>query len=426
MTAVPISQSFADRLGAVVQALAARVATPFYVYDEGGMVRAHRAVEEAFRGLDHRQYFAVKALPNPAVLAALFAAGSGLDCSSPIELELAERCGARGEDVVFTSSNTSRGELLAAQALGAIVTFDDERYLHRLAELPARVCFRLAPAAADARSALVGGEEDSKFGMPPERLLGAYARAQAAGVRRFGIYGMSCANELDAGHAIAAARRLLDTAQAIERELGIAFEYVNLGGGLGIPYVPGERPFDVARYGAALRDVFASAFGGRRVKVLTEFGRYITGPHGVVVSRVVSRTRKHRELIGLDASMATLIRPALYGAYHHVSFPFTSGAPVEPADVVGSMCENGDRFASARPLPLPEEGDLAYIHDAGAHGHAMGLVYNGRLRPGEILLRVDGRLDLVRRAETAADHFATCVDPPHTIMALPVPEACGS
>jgi diaminopimelate decarboxylase len=411
---MPMSPGFADRLLPIVEGIAAEIPTPFYVYDEAGIVARHREVVGAFGDWPYRQYFAVKALPNPAVLRRLVGEGSGLDCSSPMELELAGDCGAAGDGIIFTSNNTTRAELDVAIALGARITFDDRRYFDRLDRAPDSVCFRLAPPAGGF-SRLMGSADDSKFGMNPADMLAGYRAARAAGATRFGIYGMACANELSVDNALAAARWLLDVAGDIESEVGIAFDHVNFGGGIGIPYHPDDVAFDFRLYARRLREMTEAAFAGRRVTILTELGRYITGPHGVLAARVVSRTAKHREIIGIDANMACLARPVLYGAFHHISIPGRSDGRIAEADVVGSMCENGDRFATQRPLPLPVEGDLIFVHDTGAHAHAMGIAYNGRLRPAEVLLRDDGSVHLVRRAEVPADYCATCRDEPLAI-----------
>jgi len=402
---VPISDSFAQRLAKVVPSLAESYGTPFHIYDLGAIVAAHHAIVAAFDDWPFRQYFAVKALPTPAVLLALVAAGSGLDCSSPAELRLAETAGARGEAIVFTSNNTTPSELRAAMALGAQITFDDTRHLSHVAELPPVVAFRVAPRGT---STLMGTAADSKFGVPARFLAAAYAEAKRRGATRFGLHGMTCANELDASKAIQAAEELIATAHAVEREVGISFEYVNFGGGMGIPYRPGDRPFDFAYYARAIREGLARAFPGRRVAALMECGRCVSGPHGVLVTRVVNRMRKDRELVGVDASMSSLMRPAFYKtAYHHVSLPFASERPEVAVDVVGSLCENIDKFAVERLMPDPREGDLLYVHDTGAHGLAMGWSYNGRLRPAELALTEDDRVIEIRRAETFEDYVAT-------------------
>jgi diaminopimelate decarboxylase/decarboxylase len=403
-----IQEGFARRLEPIVPDLVARYGTPFHIYDLGAIVATHRSMVAAFGDWPFRQYFAVKALPNPAVLRALVAAGSGLDCSSPVELELARAVGVTGDAVVFTSNNTTGDEYRRALAAGAVITLDDRRYLERAETLPPVVAFRVAPHGAAAQSALMGAAGDSKFGVPVRALAAAYAEARRRGATRFGLHGMTCANELELANAVRAAEDLIATAVGVERETGVELEYVNFGGGLGIPYRPGEQPFDFRAFARAICEALASAFPRRRVRALMECGRYVSGPHGVLVTRVVNRVRKDREIAGLDASMSALMRPGFYKtAYHHISLPFAGDRPEVTVDVVGALCENIDRFAVQRRMPDPAEGDIAYIHDTGAHGHPMGWTYNGRLRPAELALTEAGEPVEIRRAETYQDYVAT-------------------
>ncbi|WP_052314561.1 diaminopimelate decarboxylase [Nocardia thailandica] len=404
---MPTSSDFDRRLRALLPDLVQQYGTPFHLYDERGILATHAAITAAFAGVDYRQYFAVKALPNPAILRMLTAAGSGLDCASPAELELARRTGAVGTDVVFTSNNTTTAEYSAAQEFGAIITLDDRAMLDRLDTVPETVCFRAAPNGIGTDSRLMGDAAHTKFGVPIEELPAAYRQARARGARRFGIHAMMFANELDLSAAIRATRAVLTVAADVARAAGIRFDFVNLGGGLGIPYLPGDRPFDLPGYAHAVTVMLAELFGTRSPQVLTEYGRYVTGPHGVLVTRVVGRYDKARETVGLDASMPALMRPALYGAYHHISLPFAGERSRHHVDVVGSLCENMDKFATDRELPRAEPGDIAVIHDTGAHGHAMGYTYNGRLRPAELLLTADGDVVEIRRAETFDDYVAT-------------------
>lgn len=413
---MPMSAAFARRLDAIVPELAARCGTPFHIYDEAGIRANCRAMAAAFGDWPYRQYFAVKALPNRAILRLMLDAGCGLDCSSPVELRLAEQCGANGDDIVFTSNNTQPAEYAAALAIGADITFDDIRYLERAQMIAEPAVFRVSPAALNGRSTLMGGAAGSKFGIPADRLADAYAMALQRGARRFGLYGMACANERECDHACKTAIALIEIGRRLEAELGIAFESVNFGGGMGIAYRADESDFDFAAYALAIRENLQRAFPGRRVAVRTECGRMVTGPHGVLVTRVLNKLAKHQSVIGVDASMSALLRPSHYpDAWHHISI---AGAPDRPAgriDIVGSMCENGDRFATDRAMPVPEEGDLLYIHDTGAHGHAMGVSYNGRLRPAELLLRENGAVDEIRRAERFDDYVATMAVEPRRI-----------
>ena len=402
-----MSERFAQRLLPLLADLVAAYGTPFHVYDAAGIVDTHRAMVRAFGAAPYRQYFAVKALPNPAILGLLAAAGSGLDCSSPVEIELACRLGARGEDIVFTSNNTSLAEYELALRAGALVTFDDRRLLEKVTALPETVAFRVSPHGLAAGSTLMGDTLHSKFGVPAGELADAYRQAKSRGARRYGIHGMTCANELDVTRASQAAVDVLERGAQVAAAAGIELDYVNVGGGLGIPYRPGDVPLDFGAYAGAILAARDRLFGARRPRILMECGRFVTGPHGVLVTRVINRSRKGREIVGLDASMSALMRPAMYGAYHHVSIPFAAGRDEARFDVVGSLCENMDKFALDRDLPDPREGDIALVHDTGAHGHAMGFTYNGRLRPAELMLTADGDVVEIRRAETFDDYLAT-------------------
>ena len=412
---MPISDEFAARLLPLLEDVADSYGTPFHVYDARGITRTHRAMARAFAGEPFRQYFAVKALPNPSVLALLLGAGSGLDCSSAAELELARRVGATADDIVFTSNNTSAAEYRLALGMGAVITFDDRSFLAKAGTLPDVVAFRVSPTGLAAGSRLMGDAAHSKFGVPLPELADAYREARRLGASRFGIHGMTCANELDTGRAIQAAVDIIKIGASVAGTLGVPLEYINVGGGLGIPYYPGERPVDFEAYAAAIIEARDRYHGPAAPRILMECGRYVTGPHGVLVTRVINRCRKGHEVVGLDASMPALMRPGFYGAYHHLSLPFAAGRPVSPFDVVGSLCENMDKFAVDRPLPDPRDGDLALIHDTGAHGHAMGFTYNGRLRPAELLLTEDGGLVEIRRPEDFGDYIATACFPPRPV-----------
>ena len=404
---MPISEDFAKRLLPLLPGIVAEYGTPFHIYDAQGIVRTHRAMEQEFGDLPFRQYFAVKALPNPAVLFLLLREGSGLDCSSHIELLLADRVGARGEDIVFTSNNTSMTEYTQAVEAGALVTFDDRTMLDKVDTLPDVVAFRVSPHGLPASSRLMGDAVHSKFGVPVDEIVDAYRDARRRGATSFGIHGMSCANELDTGRAIRAAVDLLELGGRVSAEAGADLVYVNVGGGLGVPCQPTDEPFDFRAYAAAIVAARALVFGAGGPRILMECGRFVTGPHGVLVTRVINRCSKGREVIGLDASMSALMRPAIYGAYHHISLPFAGGRRLATFDVVGSLCENMDKFAVDRLLPEPREGDVVLIHDTGAHGHSMGFTYNGRLRPAEFLLTTADEVVRIRRPETFDDYVGT-------------------
>ena len=404
---MPISEDFAKRLLPLLPKIVAEYKTPFHVYDARGIVGTHRAMVQEFDGVPFRQYFAVKALPNPAVLSLLLGEGSGLDCSSHTELLLAGRVGARGEDIVFTSNNTFIAEYMRALDAGALVTLDDRTMLDKVDTLPDVVAFRVSPHGLPASSRLMGDAVHSKFGVPVHEIVDVYRDARRRGATRFGIHGMSCANELDTGRAIQAAVDLLELGGRVSAEAGVDLAYVNVGGGLGVPCQPTDKPLDFQAYAAAIIAARNAVFGAGGPRILMECGRFVTGPHGVLVTRVINRCRKGREVIGLDASMSALMRPAIYGAYHHISLPFADGRRLAPFDVVGSLCENMDKFAVDRLLPEPCEGDVVLIHDTGAHGHSMGFTYNGRLRPAEFLLTADDEVVRIRRAETFDDYVGT-------------------
>jgi diaminopimelate decarboxylase len=391
--------------------------TPFYLYDEVGIRTAARALSNAFTWAPaFCNYFAVKATPNPHILAILAEEGCGADCSSLPELLLATRAGLAGNNIMFTSNNTPAEEFVMARRLSALINLDDVGhldYLARHAGLPAFISFRYNPGPLREGNAIIGRPEEAKFGVTREQLFTGYAAARALGLTRFGLHAMIVSNELDAGSVVATARLLFDLVAELSAALDISFELVNLGGGIGIPYRPEERPADLGVVGAGVRAAYEATFTGSgltRPALAMECGRLLTGPHGYLVASVRHLKGTYRQYAGLDATMANLMRPALYGAYHHIT---VLGKESEPAtttyDVTGSLCENNDKFAVARPLPPLAVGDLVVIHDAGAHGHAMGFNYNGKLRSAELLLHPDGAASLIRRAETIEDYFATLV-----------------
>jgi diaminopimelate decarboxylase/decarboxylase len=419
---VPIADAFSARLRPLFKDLVAAYGTPFHIYDAAGIVDTYRAMTDAFQGEPYRQYFAVKALPNPHILSLLLAEGSGLDCASPVELELAGSLGAGPGDTVFTSNNTARSEYELALKAGALITFDDRTALDRTDPLPDTVAFRVSPHGLSAGSRLMGDAQATKFGVPADQLADTYREAKARGARRFGIHGMICANELDVDRAARAATDVIELGARVAAEAGIELDYVNVGGGLGIPYRPEDRPFDFRRYAEAILAARRRCFPRSTPRVLMECGRYVTGPHGVLVTTVINRCSKGREIVGVDASMSALMRPGFYGAYHHITLPFAQDRTEAPYDVVGSLCENMDKFAIDRPLPDPREGDVLLVHDTGAHGHAMGFTYNGRLRPAELLLTRDGDVVEIRRAETYDDYVTTVPARPGSVLP-PAPHA---
>lgn len=408
---MPMSSSFKERLMPVLKTISDHFGTPFHIYDEAGILATGNELRRAFAGIEFREFFAVKALPNPTILELMLRMGYGFDCSSLPEIALARQAGAKGEDVFFTSNNTSRAELEAATSFGCILNLDDITLIDKVGEFPELICFRYNPGHNRDGCELIGNPLEAKFGVREDQLIEAYRRARDRGARRFGLHTMVCSNELNYSRMLDTARMLLRLVDEIESALGVSFEFINLGGGIGIPYRPGEKPFDLFNFGRELKSLlraFGATRGGRFPNIFLESGRFMTGPHGVLVTRVINRMQKWRDYVGVDASMSALMRPALYEqAHHHITVVDRDGFPEEVVDVVGSVCENSDKFARQRLLPVAEEGDLLLIHDTGAHGHAMGFNYNGRLRPKELLLRADGAVRLIRREETEQDYFAT-------------------
>jgi diaminopimelate decarboxylase len=408
---MPLSSSFAERLLPSLPIISEHFGTPFHIYDEAGILATGSELISALRAVEFREYFAVKALPNPAILELMLRMGFGFDCSSLPEIALARMVGATGDDVMFTSNNTSQVELAAATRFGCILNLDDVTMIDKVGDFPELICFRYNPGHERDGCELIGNPLEAKFGLREDQVVEAYRRARERGARRFGLHTMVCSNELDYTRLLQTARMLLRIVDRVSAELGITFEFINLGGGIGIPYRPEEKPFDIVAFGRELRtllDSFAAAHGGHVPKILLESGRYMTGPHGVLVTRVINRMRKWREYVGVDACMSALMRPALYDhAHHHITVLDGDHRAKEVVDVVGSVCENADKFARQRVLPVAKEGDLLLIHDTGAHGHAMGFNYNGRLRPKELLLREDGAVVLIRREETQQDYLAT-------------------
>jgi len=389
--------------------------TPFHIYDEKAIRENARALKQAFAWADgFREFYAVKACPNPHILTIMKEEGFGADCSSMAELVLAERLGITGEHIMFTSNDTPSAEYVKAKALGAIINLDDIThidFLQKSAGLPGLLSFRYNPGPLREGNVIIGKPEQAKYGFTRDQLFEGYRIARDRGVKRFGLHAMIVSNELNIDYHVETARMLFDLIAEITREVGIRIELVNLGGGYGIPYRPEQTAIDWRLLGAGVRDVYEAKVRGRGLhplRLCMESGRAITGPYGWLVSRVLHLKHTYKDFVGLDASMANLMRPALYGAYHHITVLGKDGAPADNLyDVTGSLCENNDKFAIDRTLPPIDEGDLLVIHDTGAHGYAMGFNYNGKLRSAELLLAADGSVRQIRRAETLDDYFAT-------------------
>lgn len=409
---MPMSNAFKGRLFPALKQIADHYGTPFHLYDETGIRETGRILQEAFSGAaGFREFFAVKALPNPRILDIMKQMGFGFDCSSITELMLSRNVGAAADDIMFTSNNTSREEFLAAEASGGcILNLDDISLLPKVPRLPERICFRYNPGSRRSGNDIIGNPVEAKYGVSHDQIVAAYREAREMGVKRFGLHTMLASNELNHAYMVQTADMLLALAEWITQETGITFEFINIGGGLGIPYRPEDTPLDIA---AMAREITGHLHrfqerNGYVPRLFMESGRYISGPHGVLVTTAINRKEIYRTYVGVDACMSALMRPGMYGSYHHIDVLDKTGAgDTEVVDVVGSLCENNDKFAIQRELPPIADGDILVIHDTGAHGHSMGFNYNGKLRPKEVLLRADGTTELIRRAETPGDYFAT-------------------
>ena len=389
--------------------------TPFHIYDEAGIRGNAKRFKQAFSILPgFKEFFAVKALPNPFILRILKEEGFGTDCSSLPELLLSEKVGLKGEEIMFTSNDTPANEYKKARELGAIINLDDISHIPFLeanAGIPDLICLRFNPGPARKGNVIIGDPKEAKYGFTREQLFEGYRICQEKGIKRFGLHTMIISNELNAEFFVETARMMFELAVEINEKSGIKLEFINLGGGLGIPYRPEDRALDYEKLAAKLKEEYDRIIvnnGLDGIKIFMECGRVITGPYGYLVTKVLHLKHTYKDFIGADACMANLMRPAIYGAYHHIT---VLGGESEPTtkmyDVTGSLCENNDKFAIGRPLPQVREGDILAIHDTGAHGHAMGFNYNGKLRSAELLLREDGSVVQIRRAETPEDYFAT-------------------
>ncbi len=390
--------------------------TPFHLYDEAGIRETARALNQAFawnRG--YREYYAIKACPNPYLLAILREEGCGVDCASMAELKLAKAVGFRGDEIVFSSNETPDEEFDYARSLNAIVNLDDATLIDDLAchgGVPEEVCLRYNPGGTLTVGKNCQGQPgESKFGMTREQIFESVRRLMNLGAKRFGLHAFLASNTTENDYYPTNARVLFELARDIHAETGADFFMIDLSGGIGIPYLPDQEPADIALIGDRVREAFEEIMvpaGLEHTKIATELGRYMTGPHGCLVATAIHFKHIYKEYVGLDACAANLLRPAMYGAYHHITIAGKEDAPCDHRyDVVGSLCENNDKFAVDRMLPEIEKGDLVIIHDTGAHGFSMGYNYNGRLRSAEILLKPDGRFQLIRRAETLSDYFST-------------------
>lgn len=390
--------------------------TPFYLYDEQGIREGIRKLRQAFSwNPGYREYFAVKACPNPFLIRLMQEEGCGVDCSSYTELMIAEALGCRGEDIMFSSNVTPAEDFRYARDLDAIINLDDFSHIEFLEAnggLPETVCLRYNPGG-DFRidNQIMGNPGDAKYGFTKAQLIEGIRILMGKGVKQFGLHAFLASNMIAPDYYATLAALLFETVVELNRETGAKFEFVNLSGGIGIPYRPEEQAPDLAYVGEGVREAYERILAPSpvgRPAIKTELGRYITGPHGVLVTHAIHEKNIYKHYIGVDACAANLMRPAIYGAYHHITVVGKEDQPAtEIVDVTGGLCENNDKFAVDRALPPIQPGDILAIHDAGAHGYAMGYNYNGKLRCAELLLREDGSCQRIRRAERPSDYFAT-------------------
>lgn len=390
--------------------------TPFHLYDEKGIRENARKLYEAFSwNPGFKEYFAVKATPNPSLIRILKEEGCGVDCSSNTELMLSDAVGFSGEEIMFSSNVTPPEDFVLARKLNAIINLDDIThidYLDRLAGLPETISCRYNPGGDfTINNAIMDTPGEAKYGFTRTQLSEGFKQLQAKGVKDFGLHAFLASNTTDNEYYPTLARILFKTAVELKQETGASISFINFSGGIGIPYLPEQSPADIYAIADDVRKVYEEILvpaGMGEVAIFTELGRFMTGPYGCLVATAVHQKHIYKEYIGLDACAANLMRPAMYGAYHHIT---VMGKEEQPRnhqyDVTGGLCENNDKFAIDRMLPKIDIGDLIIIHDTGAHGYAMGYNYNGKLRSAEVLLKEDGSSELIRRAETAVDYFAT-------------------
>ncbi|HEM3609063.1 TPA: diaminopimelate decarboxylase [Streptococcus suis] len=397
----------------VLEIITEQFPTPFHLYDEKGIREKARALNAAFAwNKGFKEYFAVKATPTPAILKILQEEGCGVDCATDVEVLMSEKLGFK--DIMFTSNDTQAKEFVYARKVRATINLDAYEhieFLKNVAGIPETVCLRYNPGGVFSLGTdIMDHPEESKFGMTKEQLLKGYKELKELGVKQFGIHAFLASNTVTNDYYPILARQLFELALEIRKETGVTLDFVNLSGGIGVNYRPDQEPNDIAVIGEGVRKVYEEILtpaGMGHVKIFTELGRFMLAPHGHLITKVLHRKETYRTYIGVDASAANLMRPAFYGAYHHITNVTRPDAPIEVVDVAGSLCENNDKFAVNRELPRAEVGDTLVIHDSGAHGFSMGYNYNGRLRSSEILLQEDGTVRMIRCAERPEDYFAT-------------------
>lgn len=399
-----------------VEKLAEIYPTPFHIYDEKGIRNTVRNINKAFAwNKGFKEYFAVKATPLPGILKIMKEEGCGTDCSSYPELLLSDVCGFKGHDIMFSSNDTPVKDMQEAYKLGAIINLDDFTmidFLEQVAAIPETICCRFNPGGVFALgNDIMDNPGDSKYGMTRDQLREAFKILKAKGVKHFGIHAFLASNTVTNGYYPELARQLFQLAVDMKKETGVAVDFINLSGGVGIPYRPEQTPNDIAAIGEGVRKVYEEVLtpaGMGNVALFTEMGRFVTGPYGGLVTKVLHFKHIYKEYVGVDACAANLMRPAMYGAYHHITVLGKENEPCDHTyDVTGGLCENNDKFAIDRKLPKIDKGDYLFIHDTGAHGSAMGYNYNAKLWCAELLLKEDGSVELLRRAETEKDYFAT-------------------
>lgn len=399
-----------------LEAIAKEYPTPFYLYDEKGIRQTARQLKQAFAwNQGFREYFAVKATPTPYILKILRQEGCGTDCSSEAELLMSERSGFRGKDMMFSSNNTPTEEFVLASQMGAIINLDDYTHIDILNEacgIPETICCRYNPGGSFTVSTeIMDHPGEAKYGFTYPQLEEGFRRLKEMGAKKFGLHAFLASNTTGDDYYPALARVLFETAVKLKEKTGADITFVNLSGGVGVAYRPDQQQPDILAIGRGVQKVFEEIMvpaGLGEVAIFTELGRFMLAPHGILVTRAIREKHIYKEYIGVDACAVNLLRPAMYGAYHHITVMGKEDAPADHVyDVVGSLCENNDKFAIDRKLPRIDRGDLLVIHDTGAHGHAMGYNYNGKLRSAELALTPDGRVVQIRRAEGLEDYFAT-------------------
>ena len=399
-----------------IQKMVEKYPTPFHLYDEKGIRENVRRLKQAFSwNKGYKEYFAIKATPNPYIMEILKEEGVGADCSSYTELLLSEAVGIVGDNIMFSSNVTPEEDFQLAVKLGATINFDDFTHIdffEKIADFPETICCRYNPGGDFIlENQIMDSPQEAKYGFTREQLTEGFLKLKEKGVKHFGIHGFLASNTVTEEYYPALAKILFETAVELKEETGVHIAFINLSGGIGIPYRPEEEPNDIMAIGEGVRQAFEEILvpaGMGDVAIYTELGRYILGPYGCLVTRAIHEKHTYKEYIGLDACAVNLMRPAMYGAYHHITVMGKEDAPHDHMyDITGGLCENNDKFAINRMLPKIDIGDYLVIHDTGAHGFSMGYNYNGKLRSAEILLKEDGETQLIRRAETPKDYFAT-------------------